>query len=415
MGRPSGAHAALLDSVVPASLPGCTWQHTAFLIIAELIGVGVLAIPGAFRSLGWAFGLLSIFLCYPANLLTGMFLSRMQQKHPTAVTLGDLGQQLFGRLGGITGWAGAYFYLVLLLGNFAHVMALSLQVTFWAYDISLEVALCFSGCVLILPAQVRVLTQSLVLCVFSAVTILVALVVCTTRLATHGCLSPDVAPADSTIWPILLAISAVLFAFAGQNIFLEIIAEMARPLEFGKALQVSFVCLVLFYTSFASVVYGICGQGTPAYVLDAMPLDWSRSVAGALVFCHTLVSYTINHQVLGRAIHLQYDPARAMALAPACEGYWAARMQWFIISLILFGLAFAVAAGVPDFSTIIGIICGLLTTPLCFVFPCVCFIRSSAIHGTLSKAWRAVIASFAMAMVLVAGACSVASIRAAVL
>ena len=41
------------------------WWHTAMLLLADIVGSGVLGLPGAFSRVGWVFGILLLIVCYP--------------------------------------------------------------------------------------------------------------------------------------------------------------------------------------------------------------------------------------------------------------------------------------------------------------------------------------------------------------
>ena len=41
------------------------WWHTAMLLPADIVGSGVLGLPGAFSRVGWVFGILLLVVCYP--------------------------------------------------------------------------------------------------------------------------------------------------------------------------------------------------------------------------------------------------------------------------------------------------------------------------------------------------------------
>ena len=41
------------------------WWHTAILLLTDIIGSGVLALPGAFARIGWFFGIVLLIVCYP--------------------------------------------------------------------------------------------------------------------------------------------------------------------------------------------------------------------------------------------------------------------------------------------------------------------------------------------------------------
>ena len=40
------------------------WWHTAMLIFADIVGSGIIALPGAFARIGWFFGILLLIVCY---------------------------------------------------------------------------------------------------------------------------------------------------------------------------------------------------------------------------------------------------------------------------------------------------------------------------------------------------------------
>ena len=41
------------------------WWHTAMLLLADIVGSGVLGLPGAFARVGWFFGIVLLIVCYP--------------------------------------------------------------------------------------------------------------------------------------------------------------------------------------------------------------------------------------------------------------------------------------------------------------------------------------------------------------
>ena len=41
------------------------WWHTAMLLLADIVGSGVLGLPGAFARVGWVFGIILLVVCYP--------------------------------------------------------------------------------------------------------------------------------------------------------------------------------------------------------------------------------------------------------------------------------------------------------------------------------------------------------------
>jgi len=58
------------------------WWQTAFLMIADIVGTGILALPGNLAKLDWALGLSCLFVFYPLNFYTGDLLKRLHLAYP---------------------------------------------------------------------------------------------------------------------------------------------------------------------------------------------------------------------------------------------------------------------------------------------------------------------------------------------
>jgi hypothetical protein len=61
-----------------------TWVHTAFLLLGDIVGTGVLSLAAAFAGFGWIFGIILVVFFALANYHTGTMLHRLCLKHPTA-------------------------------------------------------------------------------------------------------------------------------------------------------------------------------------------------------------------------------------------------------------------------------------------------------------------------------------------
>ena len=50
------------------------------------------------------------------------------------------------------------------------------------------------------------------------------------------------------------------------------------------------------------------------------------------MFLHILVTYTLNQQILGRAIHLLWDTKLANTIKPSEPNFWKGQIQWAVIT-----------------------------------------------------------------------------------
>ena len=98
------------------------WYHSSLLLLADIVGSGILALSGAFSKMGWFFGFLLLILCCPLNMYTGILLARLRKHHPLVTTYGELGESLFGKKVGYACYAILYIYIFFLLGEYVVVV-----------------------------------------------------------------------------------------------------------------------------------------------------------------------------------------------------------------------------------------------------------------------------------------------------
>ena len=103
------------------------WYHSSLLLLADIVGSGVLALTGAFSKMGWFFGFFLLILCCPLNMYTGILLARLRKHHPLVTTYGELGESLFGKNVGYVCYGVLYVYIFFVLGEYMVVMSRSIQ------------------------------------------------------------------------------------------------------------------------------------------------------------------------------------------------------------------------------------------------------------------------------------------------
>ena len=83
---------------------------------------------------------------------------------------------------------------------------------------------------------------------------------------------------------------AIIFAYAGQTIYPEMISAMRQPEEFPKALMVSTPYLFIVYMIVGCMGYAYYGESTPSYLLDILNYNWTRTTGGVLMLIHMMIS-----------------------------------------------------------------------------------------------------------------------------
>eukprot|EP00975_Prorocentrum_lima_P003602 787064-Prorocentrum_lima.AAC.1 len=61
--------------------------------------------------------------------------------------------------------------------------------------------------------------------------------------------------------------------------------------------------MTCLYFGICVISYVVLADRTPDYILDVLPYNFWRTTANVLLFAHMVVAYTLNQQILTRAIH----------------------------------------------------------------------------------------------------------------
>eukprot|EP00959_Pyramimonas_sp_CCMP1952_P056070 1171163-Pyramimonas_sp.AAC.1 len=59
-------------------------SQASFLLIAAVVGLGIMALPSSIAKVGWVPGLVILGFVFTLNLYTGMILWRLRLVYPTA-------------------------------------------------------------------------------------------------------------------------------------------------------------------------------------------------------------------------------------------------------------------------------------------------------------------------------------------
>ena len=261
-GRPSRSSDGLEVNGTPAAGPApkrrSQWWHVALLLIADTVGTGVLELPGNVRKLGWGPGMFLIVLFSPINLYTGWMLSRLSLRYPNALSYGELAGVAAGRRWAQIGHAFMATYFLSVLGGYVLVLAEAVQGLAVGKRLCLLPASVVSGLLLVMPVQLRSLHSLAGLSAVSAVTILLAVGICMVELMAgrglgvhsdegDGGVGAAPPPAQATeagggigdygdtveeyVGPVWVAnssfmdkftaLTGIVFAYAGQSVFLE--------------------------------------------------------------------------------------------------------------------------------------------------------------------------------------------------
>lgn len=380
---PKDADTSIRETAHTARQTG--WLATAALIIADIVGTGVLSLPGAFASLGMVAGIIALIVCYPLNFFTGYQLNKVHLKYSSAVTFGDVGYHLFGTIGGVIMYTSLYLYLLLLLGDYFITLSKAVQSIAWSTDLCRPLAGVITAVLLIPSNQFRTLNGLTYLSIMSFGTVLIVLAIYlgTILTSTGGegreCVPETIKPhgtGAAALLSVAGSLSKFIFAFSGQKIFLEMQAEMKEPELFVRSMNLALPTLASVFMLIAVVSLVRCGDHTPSYILDALEYNWTRTFANVLMFAHLVVSYTISQQVLARAIAIRALPR---ALSVGASG----RATWFLLTTVQMIFGWTMANLIPLFGDFVSLMGSLLSTQMSFTFPTVLYLGARKKYGAM--------------------------------
>ena len=267
-----------------------TWVHAASIVVGEILGSGVLGLPGAFADLGYLLGTLSCMVfCYFA-IYSGQILARVKNEYyPGTESYADAATHTCSAKAAFcTRWA-VHVNWLFLLPYYLMTIAHSLELAFGTYLCFYQYTLMAAG-VLLIFLQFRTLAGLAYAAMISDVAIIGAIVMIVGCIVTNNggegngggnggnvtafssysssstsfpsssvssssssssISSPSSSLANTTTfsdpwWPspgtflqVYGRTSSIVFAFQGQSIYFEIMREMQDSRHFGKAVTVA--------------------------------------------------------------------------------------------------------------------------------------------------------------------------------
>jgi amino acid permease len=208
-----------------------TWMHSSSIIVAEIMGTGVMGLPFACARLGWGFGIFSLIFFGVCSNYSGILLARVRNRYyPHASSYSDLAREIVGpkfakftRVAILINWASILPYYLMAAASSLISAFPGLGLCFWQWAMLLMV-------LMVAPLQLRTLHEMAFLSLASDVICIGCIAVILFMLLSEE-RAPDVVtslgPAEDVTWISGYgSLSSFIFAYQGHSMFLEIMREM---------------------------------------------------------------------------------------------------------------------------------------------------------------------------------------------
>eukprot|EP00468_Gymnochlora_sp_CCMP2014_P007903 CAMPEP_0167750380 /NCGR_PEP_ID=MMETSP0110_2-20121227/5956_1 /TAXON_ID=629695 /ORGANISM="Gymnochlora sp., Strain CCMP2014" /LENGTH=370 /DNA_ID=CAMNT_0007635689 /DNA_START=67 /DNA_END=1176 /DNA_ORIENTATION=- len=278
------------------------WAFSGLLTVGMVMGTGILALPNALVYLGFVLGSVTSVMFGLLAYYIGLILGRVRNgMYPECHSYAALGHAVSGpRLA-------SYAQAISLIAWYS-VLPLYLLTASKSMTNAFDTSLCGYTWALILAVSLtpvfflRSMKSIEWFITFSDISVIIVVVILLIKLAVEA-----KGKADHSLWPpeedFLTAynpISFFVFAYQGQQVFLEIMSEMKNNKEWPKALTLGQSIMVPAYTVTAILGYYFQGKNVPAFLPDALESGPLNITVNLLIAYHVLCAYLINNIALVR-------------------------------------------------------------------------------------------------------------------
>ncbi|GAB7365634.1 hypothetical protein MBLNU230_g6698t1 [Neophaeotheca triangularis] len=346
------------------------WIRTTVLMMKTQIGLGVLAIPSVFDTLGMAPGVICLCVIAGLNSWSNYRVGAFKLRHPEVYGIDDVGQLIFGRIG-----REVFAVMFVLYEIFVSASAiLSTSIGLNAVSTHGACTATFVGVTAIAVfglSSIRTLSKLswLVWVGLSCIIVSIFILTIASGVQDRPAAAPPNGPWSSdfkvvnspTFAQAMAGISSLVFAYAGTPTFFPIIAEMRNPDDYLKSLIVSQSSVSCMYVTIGVVVYYYCGSYVASPALGSAGVLMKKICYGialpgllvtAVLICHMPAKYLFVRLLRGTS-HLSSNGLTHWAVWLGCTASAAV-------------IAYIIASAIPEFDSLVSLVGALLGTPLSF-------------------------------------------------
>jgi len=367
------------------------WYGTMLLLLSDVMGTGVLSLPFAAVTLGWAVTMTSIPLFAIFAGYSGFLLNRVKMAYPKVQSFADAARELVGpRFGLFTqicmllNWGALAIYFLIATAD--GIGAIYNQ-GFFSCSLNRSI---IAAIILIIPTQCRdfhaistYLSMPSFLAILAAVIIVIVCLIEQTKgssVAFGATTTVGPAPGKSTL-DFFGSLSSIVFAYQGQSIFMELMTEMKHKRQFPKACNLAYAIMCFVYSFVVITAYGVQGKDTPGFLPEILQTGAAKTTVGVLVVLHITVSYVIAVQPFHMWLH-----SIAFPKTYQCESRKAS-LHWLLLTVgyIMFG--WVIANLIPFFADVQSLIGAMFGAPIVFGWPTLFYILVNK-RKTTGGTWR---------------------------
>ncbi|KAJ9487893.1 hypothetical protein VN97_g5409 [Penicillium thymicola] len=338
------------------------WWQCGMIMIAETISLGILSLPSAMAVLGLVPAVILIVGLGILSTYTGYVIGQFKLRYPQVHSMGDAGEVMFhpmglARFGREFLGTAQLLFLIFVMGS--HILTFSVMMDTITDHGTCSIVFGIVGLIVsFIFALPRTLRKVSWFSFASFASIIGALLITIIAIAIQR---PGDGKIDATTTVSLskgfLAVTNIVFAYAGHVAFFGFISEMETPTDYPKTLYLLQITDTSMYVIAAVVIYIYGGEDVASPALGSTkPI--TAKLAYGIAIPTIVVSGVINGHVAAKYIYVRLfrgtDHMKKRTFFSIGT--------WIGITFVLWVIAWIISEAIPVFNTLLSLITSLFAS-----------------------------------------------------
>ncbi|KAJ6186700.1 hypothetical protein N7519_008001 [Penicillium mononematosum] len=379
------------------------WWQCGMIMIAETVSLGILSLPSAVAVLGLAPAVILIVGLGIVATYTGYVIGQFKLRYPQVHSMGDAGEVMFhpmglARFGREFLGTAQLLFLIFVMGS--HILTFSVMMDTITDHGTCSIVFGIVGLIVsFICALPRTLRKVSWLSFASFASILAALLITMIAIAIQR---PGDGKIDATTTVSLskgfLAVTNIVFAYAGHVAFFGFISEMETPTDYPKTLYMLQITDTSMYVIAAVVIYIYGGKGVDSPALSSTkPI--TAKLAYGIAIPTIVIAGVINGHVAAKYIYVRLfrgtDHMKKRTFFSIGS--------WVVITLVLWVIAWIISEAIPVFNNLLSLITSLFASWFTYGLSGIFWLFLN--RGQYVASWKKMVLTIVNLVIVGIGAC----------
>ncbi|PLN83111.1 amino acid transporter [Aspergillus taichungensis] len=333
------------------------WWQCGMIMIAETISLGILSLPSAVAALGIAPAVVLIVGLGILATYTGYVIGQFKLRYPHVHSMADAGEVMMGAFGRELLGTAQVVFLVFIMGS--HILTFMVMMNTVTEHGTCSIVFGIVGLVLSFVLTLpRTLKKVAWMSISSFISIVAAVLITMIAIAIQRPGNGEVdTTVDTNLYKGFLAVTNIVFAYAGHVAFFGFISEMRTPTDYPKTLYMLQFTDTSMYVVTAVVIYYYGGRDVKSPALGSTSPLISK-IAYGIAIPTIVIAGVINGHVACKYIYVRIFRGTDHMQ----KRNWRSIGSWVLIGLALWTIAWIIAEAIPVFNNLLSLITALFAS-----------------------------------------------------